>query len=296
CTAFYMSRLYFLVFSGENRADAHTQAHIHESPIEMTAPLVILAVGAGLGGLLGIPGALFNHPEWNIFGHWLEPAIGPEMHVSHAVEYAAIGISTAIAAIGIGLAYVFYGGGYRQPAIAFGNAVPGFVSLVRDKFRIDELYGFLIIRPLGGLARMLFRIVDRVIIDRVLVHGVGLIVDIGSRVSRTFQPGDVQRYLAIFVVGIVGIVYLATKPAAAGDLDVKVEGAIVDVDAGRGRAGGQPLYYEFDFDEDGKPDREGNSPKARWTYEGRGNYTITVTIRDPRWDSANTVSKRVSIK
>jgi NADH-quinone oxidoreductase subunit L len=296
CTAFYMSRLYFLVFSGECRADAHTKAHIHESPVEMTAPLVLLAVGAGLGGLLGFPGALFNRPEWNVFAQWLEPAIGPEMHVSHNVEYAAIGISTVIAGLGIILAYVFYGGGYRQPAIAFGNAVPGFVSLVRDKFRVDELYNFLIIRPIGGVSRMLFRIVDRVIIDRVLVHGVGLVVDVGARVSRTFQPGDVQRYLAIFVIGIFGIFYWATKPAAAGDLEVKVEGAMVDVDASTAGSSGRPLYYDFDFDEDGKPDREGNSPKARWTYEGRGNYTINVTIRDQRWGSVTTVSKRVSIK
>src|SRR5690606_6672188 len=42
-TAFYMFRLYFLVFSGKNRADEETQAHIHESPASMTVPLLILA-------------------------------------------------------------------------------------------------------------------------------------------------------------------------------------------------------------------------------------------------------------
>jgi PKD domain-containing protein len=246
--------------------------------------------------LLGIPGLLFHHPEWNLLGHWLEPALGAEMHVETTIEVGAMAVSTLLALAGIGLAYVFYGGGYRAPAIAFGKAVPGFVSLVRDKFRIDELYAMVIVRPIGGLARMLFRIVDRVIIDRILVHGVGLIVDVASRVSRTAQAGDVQRYLAVFVVGIVAIFYLATKPANAGDLNVKVEGAMVEVDASRGAPSGRPLYYEFDFDEDGKADREGASPKARFSYEGRGNYNIRVTIRDTRWDSATTVSKRVSIK
>src|SRR6185503_14559602 len=57
-TSFYMSRLYFLVFSGPSRADAEVLHHVHESPAVMTGPLVVLAIGATLGGLLGFPGAL----------------------------------------------------------------------------------------------------------------------------------------------------------------------------------------------------------------------------------------------
>jgi NADH-quinone oxidoreductase subunit L len=294
-TAFYMSRLYFLVFSGDLRADEFTKAHVHESPVEMTGPLVVLAIGAALGGFLGIPGALFGHEEWNLLGHWLEPSIGAEMHIEHNVEYAAMGVSSLFAIAGIVAAYAFYGGGYREPAKKFAAAVPGFVSLVRDKFRIDELYDLIIIRPIRALARILFQVVDRVIIDKILVHGVGMVVDVGSRIARTLQVGDVQRYLAVFAIGLVAMFYVATKPAAA-DVSVKVDGASVEVDAGKHAAGGRPLYYEFDFDGDDKPDREGTSPKARFTYEGRGSYVITVKIRDDRWDSSTTVHQRVSIK
>src|SRR5262249_5752681 len=54
-TAFYMFRLYFLVFWGESRAPEDVQHHIHESPWVMTGPLVVLAVGAATLGFLGIP-------------------------------------------------------------------------------------------------------------------------------------------------------------------------------------------------------------------------------------------------
>ena len=295
-TAFYMSRLYFLVFSGDLRADAHTRSHIHESPVEMTGPLVVLAIGAGLGGFVGIPGALFDHPEWNLLGHWLEPALGPEMHISHALEVGLMLVSTGVAALGIGLAYVFYGGGYREPAVKFAAAFPGFVSLVRDKFRVDELYGLIIIRPIRALARGLFLLVDRILIDQVMVHGVALVVDIAGRISRTFQVGDVQRYLAVFAVGVLALFYVATKPAAPHELGVKIDGSTVEVDAGKGAAPGRAMIYEFDFDEDGEPDRKGQSSIAKFSYEGSGLYTIRVTIRDPRWDSETTVKQRVSIK
>ncbi len=294
CTAFYMSRLYFVVFTGAVRADEKTKHHIHESPVEMVAPLVILAIGAAIGGFLGLPGAAIGRPEVNILGHWLEPAIGPEMHVEAAVEWGVMGVSTLIGLGGIFLASVFYSGGYREPAHKFAAAVPGFVQLVRDKFRIDELYGFLIIRPIRALSRLLFVVVDRGVIDRTMVHGAALVVDTGSRLSRTVQTGDVQRYLAIFAIGVVGLFYVATKPAA-DTVVIRQDGATVEVDLSQ-RAGTRPLQYEFDFDGDDKPDRAGSTPKARFTYEGRGTYNIKVTVRDPRWDSETVINERVSIK
>jgi hypothetical protein len=59
---------------------------------------------------------------------------------------------------------------------------------------------------------------------------------------------------------------------------------------------GTPLEYEFDFDEDGTPDRHGPAPTAHFVYEGSGTYTIRVTIRDPRWPSTTTLKQKVSIK
>jgi hypothetical protein len=262
----------------------------------MVAPLVILAVGAAVGGYVGFPGAAIGMPELNLLAHWLEPAVGPEGHPSLTLEWALMGVSTVVAGAGIGLAFAFYLGGYREPAHKFAAAVPGFVQLVRDKFRVDELYDLVIIRPIKTVARGLFYVVDRVLIDQVLVHGFALVVDIGARVSRIFQVGDIQRYLAVFAIGVAGVVWVARAPAAPDDVVIKVDGTTVEVDVGKGAATGRALEYAFDFDGDGANDRTGTSPTARWVYEGRDTYDIKITIRDPRWDSTTTLKRTVSIK
>jgi len=292
-TAFYMSRLYYLVFSGECRADHDVQHHIHESPVEMVGPLVVLAGGAAIVGFFGLPGALFGKPELNLLAHWLEPVVGPEMHIPHGLEIGLMAGSTALALAGIFAARTLFRGGWQPPVENFVNAVPGFVNLVRDKFRVDELYAFLIYRPVSWLARGLFAVVDRFIIDTLLVHGPAKVVDTAGRVARVFQSGEVQRYVAAFAIGIAAIVYLASRPATHSELKVTQVARHVTIEAGIGEAASAALKYEVDFDSDGQIDRK--TDKAEWTYEGSGTYTITVNVLDPRWNTTRTLKKEVRV-
>jgi hypothetical protein len=203
--------------------------------------------------------------------------------------------SSVIAALGAGIAWVFYGGGYRQPAIKFAAAVPGVVSLVRDKFRVDELYDFLIIRPIKALSRGLFLVVDRVLIDKVLVGGTAAIVDLFGRLSRAFQPGDAQRYVAVFAIGVAALFWVVSRPAKPDELKVKIDGTAVDVDASAVGGSGD-LLYGFDFDGDDAFDRQGKSPTTRFVYEGSGTYTIHVVIKDSRWGTVTNLQKKVTIR
>jgi NADH-quinone oxidoreductase subunit L len=303
-TAFYMSRLYFLVFSGsETRAPEDIRHHIHESPGSMVGPLVVLAIGAGLGGFLGLPGGLFDHPEWNLLADHLAPVLGLEMEIAKNTEVMFILISTVLALAGIGIAYLFYGGGYRfygggyrEPSRKFAAAAPGLVRLVQDKFRIDELYAFLIIRPLKKLAQGIFVVVDRILIDKVLVEGVGAVVDVFGRITRGFQDGDGQRYMAVFAVGVAGIVYFATRPTVPGRLAVTVNGTAVDVDARRGgRDTAHPLEYSFDFNDDGRAEVTGTQPSAHHDYGRPGTYTLRVEIKDPRWGTHTSLEQQVQV-
>jgi NADH-quinone oxidoreductase subunit L len=292
-TAFYMSRLYFLVFTGKSRADEETQHHIHESPSVMVVPLVLLAVGATLGGLVGIPGALFDHPELNLLGHLFEPVLGHEMEIPRTIELAFIGISTAIAVGGIALAWAFYGGGYREPAHRFAFQFRGFVALVRDKFRIDELYDAVIIRPLRVLARLLYRFVDRILIDRV-VELVAGIVDLAGRMLRYLQFGDAQRYMAVFAIGVAAVVYMASLPPKPGDLIISVDGRSVEVDARKpGHASTRDLEYTFEFG-DGRSETV-KTAEAHHSYGRAGHYTIEVTVRDLRWGTSSDLSRKVEV-
>ncbi len=298
-TAIYMSRLYFLAFTGPCRADEEVQHHIHESPISMVFPLVVLALGAGLGGLIGIPPALREliglHGE-STLAVWLEPAVGAPLAVAHAAEWRAMGSSTVLALLGIWIGYVFYGGGYRAPAHALARRLPGLVALTRDKFRIDELYAALVIRPLQGLCRVLFRFVDRILIDKVLVGTWAFVADLAGRSFRFFQAGDVQRYLAMFAIGLSAMVWLAARPDAPAGVRVQVDNHTVKITLLGAENDRGNLRYSFDFDGDGTPDREGPAPSATWVYGAPDRYTVTIRIEDPRWHTERTLKREVEIR
>jgi NADH-quinone oxidoreductase subunit L len=297
-TAFYMSRLYFLVFSGDKtRAPHDIDHHIHESPTVMVAPLVLLAIGATLGGFIGLPGSLFGHPEWNWLAHDLETVGLHEVEVNHGLEILFMVLSTGLALVGIGLAYLFYGGGYREPARQFAAGAPGFVKLVQDKFRIDELYDALIIRPVRKVSRAIFFVVDRVIVDKILVEGSAAIVGVTGRIARTFQVGDGQSYMAVFAVGVAALVYLAARPTVPDNLKVTVSGLSVDVDARRGgHASTRPLEYDYDFDGDGTAEITKGTSVAKHVFARPGEYKVVVKVRDPRWGTSDTLKQKVQVR
>jgi hypothetical protein len=261
----------------------------------MVGPLVLLAIGAGLSGLVGIPGALFERPELNLLGHAFEPVLGPEMEIPHNIEWIFMAVSTALAATGIGLAWVFYGGGYREPAHRVAFQFPRFVALVRDKFRIDELYDAVLIRPLRRLSQLLYLFIDRILIDKILVEGLGAVVDVVGRMARFLQMGDAQRYMAVFAIGAAALVFFASRPPIPSELKVSVEGLNVQVDARRpGRTSGRDLEYSFDFD-DGREEAQ-KAPEAHHVYRQPGRYTIKVTVTDPKWRTSTQIKRRVEVQ
>ena len=265
----------------------------------MVVPLVVLAVGAAADRLSsGFPAGLFDHPDANLLAHHLEPVLGPELEVSHKHRDGVHGRRRRCWRRSASLlAMAFYRGGYKEPARRFAAAFPGFVRLVQDKFRIDELYDAVIIRPIKAFARGLYRFVDRIIVDKILVEGTGALVDVFSRLARTVQGGDGQRYMAVFAVGVALLVHFASQPTLPfSKLKVTQTGRGVEVDARRaGRAPTRPLEYVFDFG-DGRPVVKGTTAEQRHDYDRPGSYTIRVTIKDPRWGTEDDFKESVEVK
>jgi NADH-quinone oxidoreductase subunit L len=197
-TAFYMWRLYFLVFSGESRADEHTRLHAHESPPSMTIPLVVLAAGSVVLGFLGIPHAFGVK---NLFVEWLSPVI-PALHqsVPAATELGLMAIATGLAVIGIYLAYSLYKDGPGEGVRRLAAAISPVRRVVANKFYVDEIYDFILVRPFRWLCTAAFNVIDRFLIDLVLVNGSAFVVEVAGRLTRWWQNGDVQRYLAVMLV------------------------------------------------------------------------------------------------
>jgi NADH-quinone oxidoreductase subunit L len=198
-TAFYMFRLLFLVFFGQSRADPHAAPHVHESPPSMTIPLAVLAVLSAVGGFVGLPeGWLWG----DSLGAFLD-AVVHSHHVRHdpGLEALAMGSSVLAAAVGIGIAYVFY---LRSPELPSRLALRFHRTyrLLLEKYRVDELYEATVVAATFGLANLCWKLVDVRVIDGV-VNGVGEFVRQQSRVWRLLQTGDVQHYAFAFVAGAI---------------------------------------------------------------------------------------------
>lgn len=206
CTAFYMFRLLFMTFFGEFRGTAEQQAHLHESPWQMTLPLIVLAALAAIGGLLNVPSALGG-------GHWLGEFLNPvfatsnmlaqPFELSHTTEYILMAISSIGA---IGMAFFAYNK-YANSSSTVAEDLTSKGALYRlsyGKFYIDEFYNAIVVKPLDGLSKVLYRQIDRLGIDK-LVNGVGDFFLLAGRGIRQIQTGHVGFYIFMMVLGVIAI-------------------------------------------------------------------------------------------
>ncbi|MCX8030990.1 MAG: NADH-quinone oxidoreductase subunit L [Thermodesulfovibrionales bacterium] len=210
-TAFYSFRIVFLTFFGKFRGTHEEEHHLHESPSSMTIPLLILMVGAISAGWVGIP-PLLGGGNW--IGHFLEPVLGhPHVHGTHAEEWMVIAISIVVAVGGIFTAAVMY---LWAPSIPLflGRTFKSIYTVLWNKYYVDELYDYTIVRPTKWLAsRILVAVTDAKIIEGI-VNGVPkLIAEFGER-FRKLQTGFLQHYamgMAFGLFVIVSLVFIFVK-------------------------------------------------------------------------------------
>jgi NADH-quinone oxidoreductase subunit L len=194
-TAFYMFRLYATTFLGQFRGTEAQASHLHESPISMTLPLIILAVLSAVGGAMGVPEILGGH-HW--LSHHLSSIIGTEhvLHLSHTTEWILMGTSVAIALVALLIAI----GKYSKQADGEPQTALG--KFLYNKWLVDELYENIIVQPLNRFAGFLKEVVEKNVIDGV-VNGTGKLVQYGARQTRLIQSGQVGYYILFMVLSIV---------------------------------------------------------------------------------------------
>jgi NADH-quinone oxidoreductase subunit L len=242
-TAFYMMRLMFLTFHGEERISPEVASHVHESPNVMTVPLIALAIGSVLVGYLGLPAWLGP----NAFEHFLEPAFetsyqsaGEPAASGHSTEILLTFVSITLAGIGIFLAYHFFLKRKEKPA-QWRKRFSGLHQLIYNKYYVDEAYDLLFVSGGKGWGRFLgaknwgrhFSAFDNNVVDGAVngsatlthisawlsgqadIHIVDRIVNLVAKVFELFstvlgklQTGLVQRYALFFVIGIILVISL----------------------------------------------------------------------------------------
>jgi NADH-quinone oxidoreductase subunit L len=211
-TAFYMFRLYWLVFGGESRGTAEQRAHVHESPRSMTVPLTILAVLSAAAGFIGIPKVLSAGRDAHLFQRWVSPALtaashGPAEAGEHggmALEIGLMVLAVGIAVAGIGVAWAIY---RRELWSAQRTAehLGSLVRMVRNLYWVDELYERVVLRPFYALCRW-FAAFDRWAVDGA-VNASGIAADLAGQLVKLFQTGYARNYALLFLGGVVFILF-----------------------------------------------------------------------------------------
>jgi NADH-quinone oxidoreductase subunit L len=235
-TAFYMTRLFIGVFFGDFRgwkvvkkwqpvaSDHHAHHEAvepgpklrgpapHESPWQMWVPLAIL------GGLSLVAGFLNAHPlGLHAFDHFLEPVFRT---ASAAVEKKQelpeapfIALAVVAFATGAGGAYWVYVTRQGEPARAFAQGSPGLYALVRDKWRIDELYEETVIGAVDSLAEIA-KTFDKWVVDGVIARLPAFFVSLAGTLLRFMQTGKVQAYAFSMVIGLLAVGWFFFTPRA----------------------------------------------------------------------------------
>ena len=202
-TSFYMFRLVFVTFFGSFRGTEDQKHHLHESPLLMTIPLMVLAVFSVIGGFFNVPEVL-GGSAW--LEHFLSPVIAKvgiphEHHLSHETEYILMGISVAAAVISIIAAYVIFVAKKTVPN-PDGSYDSGIQKLLANKYYVDEVYEAVVTKPLNVLSSATHKFVEVSGIDA-FVNFIGQAVIIKGKYVRYFQSGNTGVYLISMVAGVI---------------------------------------------------------------------------------------------
>lgn len=303
-TAFYMFRLYFLIFRGEFKGwqidpnfrepeGGHHDHHHHdaseplvgpaprESPWPMTVPLVVLAVLATFAGFLNA------HPLHVIpLEHWLEPVFGdavPSSRLAHSDPEHALMVPLLVPGvlaflIGAGLAAYMYVVRKGVPARELAESFPALYRQLMDKWRVDELYDELVVGSLEALAEASVW-VDRWVVDGIIARLTSSLVGLWGHLLRLFQTGHAQVYAATMVVGLFVMGWFVAIPRAE---------AVVATDASSGRysvraAPGLGYEYRWDADGDGAFDQGeefGQTMQVTIELEPGASRDVTLQVRN----------------
>ncbi|MBC7451401.1 MAG: NADH-quinone oxidoreductase subunit L [Cytophagales bacterium] len=206
-TTFYMFRMLYLTFFGSFRGTHHQEEHLHESPLLMTVPLIILALLTVVSGFIEVPHVLVQGGDW--FSHFLSGAgiaIHEPSHISASTELMLMGIALALVISVIILTYIIYVAKKTLP-VANESELSFLNKLSYNKFYVDEIYDAVIVKPLGWLSDFSSNIIEKQFIDRI-VNLSGKAVQFSGQSIRYIQSGDVNTYAIFMVLGIVVILFI----------------------------------------------------------------------------------------
>jgi NADH-quinone oxidoreductase subunit L len=195
-TTFYMFRLFFVAFVGKARTEK--SHHAHEAPVVMYGPLVVLAVFALVGGVIGVV---------NIYNSQFNPSAENLSFLAQLTEpfHAVLGMVCGLGAVVVGLllAWSLYGKAETDPLPA---KLGWIATAMKNRFYFDELYEATFIRLHDTLAAIA-GVIDRIFLEGMVIGTIRGGTDIAGRALRLVQNGNLQAYAFLFVAGVAVLLY-----------------------------------------------------------------------------------------
>lgn len=219
-TAYYTWRMVALTFHGEERFDI-AKVHPHESPKIMTTPLMVLAVLAAIGGLMGLPPVF--HLD-HMLHSWLGPVIkaGEDVMVAatgHGPVHLSVATEWVLLAFGSGIALFFAHRGFHDHAQGidkdeeFADKKPQLAGFLADAWGLNRTFYKWIVQPVTLVAVGIAVFVDQLIIDG-MVNGAGRMAQrLGDR-ARSLTSGQLANY-ALYMGGGAAVLALLWAWGAA---------------------------------------------------------------------------------
>ncbi len=206
-TAFNSWPLIIMTFHGAPRASAEVMSHVHESPPSMTVPLILLAIGAVLAGVLGVH--LFVGD--GMAGFWRDSILilpnNASIEAAHGVPLWVKLLPIAVAAIGVAVAYIAYMLRPDVPGLIVAR-MRGVYLFMLNKWYFDELFDRLFVRPAHYLGRGLWKSGDGALIDGVGPDGIAAAARGIARRAGALQTGFVYHYAFAILIGVASLVTL----------------------------------------------------------------------------------------
>jgi NADH-quinone oxidoreductase subunit L len=209
-TALYSFRMYFLVFHGKPRMDAHTREHLHETPWVVTGPLIVLAFFSVVSGYVIDPvvfGNFFDGVIHVLPEHGALAAVAGHYHgIVSFVGHAFMGWAIYLAIAGVALAWYMT---LKNPGFAdsMRRRFSTIYSVLVNKYYMDDFNQAVFAGGARGIGQLLWRIGDVVIIDGLLVNGSARLVGWTSGIVRKMQTGHLYTYAFSMIIGLVLMLY-----------------------------------------------------------------------------------------
>ncbi|MCZ6798059.1 MAG: NADH-quinone oxidoreductase subunit L [Gammaproteobacteria bacterium] len=210
-TAFYSFRLFFLVFHGEERMDAHTREQLHETRPVVTVPLILLAIPSVIIGWITIESVLFGGYFTSgardaitiLESHGAMAAVAETFHgPARFVAHGFLGLPLYLATAGVFSAWYIY---LKNPSIA-ETAKQKFSFLYRlldQKYYFDRFNEIFFAGGSRGIGQVLWRLGDALLIDGLLVNGSAKLVGWFSGIVRQVQTGYLNHYAFTMILGLI---------------------------------------------------------------------------------------------